>query len=644
MYRIRLVNMPFASLNMPSIALTQLRSVAEERFGDQVSVDVHYLNQDFAGFLGLETYNLLSGVQASNAGLGDWFFRQIAFPGLPDNTDEYFQRYFPRRGQELEEKKRQVTSKRAVLKRYLKRLIAKYKLADADLVGFTSMFSQNLANFALAQLLKEKNPDLVTVMGGANCEAPMGAELARHVDAIDFVFSGPGLVSFPTFVEAQMTGCEAKCHDIRGVFSAQNVDEKATGGVASIGEELPIEVPVPLDYEPFLADFQKSFPNGEVAAYLTFETSRGCWWGERSHCTFCGLNGGSMAYRAMPAEMALEMLRDMLAKYGDRCHHFESVDNIMPREYLTQVFDQLETPPGVEFFYEVKADLKEREMEILGRAGVTSIQPGIESLASSTLKLMGKGTTSFQNLNFLKNCVLYGIRPAWNLLIGFPGEDPAVYEKYLQDLPLMPHLPPPSGAFPVRFDRYSPYYTRADSYGLELSPYAFYSFIYPFPEETLMNMAYYFEDRNYNATYLSNLVAWQNKLAGAAQQWIQRWHGRDGKPKATLEVRRRGDGAVVIDNRTGERREVELDALELAVLETVDSKGLKTKSIATRASVDVVMVERAVDRMARARLLFEEDGRYLSLVLDRERREMEKSAGVVAAASEARRGLQPIAG
>jgi hypothetical protein len=138
-------------------------------------------------------------------------------------------------------------------------------------------------------------------------------------------------------------------------------------------------------------------------------------------------------------------------------------------------------------------------------------------------------------------------------------------------------------------------------------------------------------------------VAWQNKLTAAAQQWIQRWHGRDGKPKASLEVRRRGDGAVVIDTRTGERRELEVDAVELAVLEAVDAKGLKTKSIAKRAGADEAAAERAVDRLARARLLFEEDGRYLSIVLDRERREMEKGAGVLAT-GEARPGLQPAAG
>jgi acyl carrier protein len=40
MFRISLVNMPFANLNLPSIGLTQLKSVIDERLGlgaDQVN-------------------------------------------------------------------------------------------------------------------------------------------------------------------------------------------------------------------------------------------------------------------------------------------------------------------------------------------------------------------------------------------------------------------------------------------------------------------------------------------------------------------------------------------------------------------------------------------------------------------------------
>ncbi|HSS47640.1 MAG TPA: hypothetical protein VLX28_01715 [Thermoanaerobaculia bacterium] len=95
MVKISLINMPFATLQFPSIALTQLKSVAESRFGSRVRVRILYLNHDFAHYLGLEMYQAMNSLQASNAGLGDWLFRSLAFPEQPDNTDAYFQRYYP---------------------------------------------------------------------------------------------------------------------------------------------------------------------------------------------------------------------------------------------------------------------------------------------------------------------------------------------------------------------------------------------------------------------------------------------------------------------------------------------------------------------------------------------------------------------
>ncbi len=137
----------------------------------------------------------------------------------------------------------------------------------------------------------------------------------------------------------------------------------------------------------------------------------------------------------------------------------------------------------MEIFYEVKADLNEEEIAVLAKSGVTQIQPGIEALATSTLKLMKKGTTVFQNLKLLKLCSLYGVQPHWNLLLGFPGESEETYRKYVEMLPLLTHLHPPSGAYPVRFDRFSPYYYQAESYGLDLRPLDFYALIYPFKED-----------------------------------------------------------------------------------------------------------------------------------------------------------------
>ena len=93
---------------------------------------------------------------------------------------------------------------------------------------------------------------------------------------------------------------------------------------------------------------------------------------------------------------------------------FDSVDNILPREYITDVLPRLQTPEDVTIFYEVKADLKDHEMQVLAEAGVRRLQPGIESLSTTTLKLMKKGTTAFQNLRFLKSCLRWNTDPIWS--------------------------------------------------------------------------------------------------------------------------------------------------------------------------------------------------------------------------------------
>jgi radical SAM superfamily enzyme YgiQ (UPF0313 family) len=198
-----------------------------------------------------------------------------------------------------------------------------------------------------------------------------------------------------------------------------------------------------------------------------------------------------MKYRAMSSTEAIEQFRPLF-KYSGRVVEFHCVDNIMPKQCLKDVLPFLETPSTMRIFYEVKVDLSKEDLGTLSDARVKRIQPGIESLATSTLKLMRKGTTAHQKVQFLKHCALHGIERSWNLLIGFPGEQEGVYKKYIADLPALVHLPPPSGVFPVRFDRFSPSFMRAAEYDLKLRPLELYELVYPFPAESLTQLAYFF--------------------------------------------------------------------------------------------------------------------------------------------------------
>lgn len=614
MFRISLINMPFSALSLPSIALTQLKAMIDEKFGDQVSTDILYLNQDFAHYIGINLYQTTAeSMEAHHSGMGDWFFRQAAFPELPDNSKEYFQRYYPHHAEQTEAYKRTIMEKRLSLNNFLNRVITRHKLDQTDVVGFTSMFAQNVGSFALAKKMKERNPNVITTIGGANCESPMGQVIVKHVDQIDYVFSGPALISFPEFIQHCLDKEFEKCHDIRGVYSRKNTALPTLQ--PAIGDELSIDEDVPLNYEPFLATTKKNFPRGEVKPILLFETSRGCWWGERAHCTFCGLNGMSMKYRSMRADKALSQF-DTLFKHADVCHRFEAVDNILPKNYLTEVLPSLKTPTNATLFYEVKADLSEEEVQTLAKARVKIIQPGIEALNTTTLKLMKKGTSAFTNVKLLKNCALHGVFPAWNLLVGFPREEAPVYEKYVKDLPLLTHLPPPTGAFPVRFDRYSPYYTKAQEYELDLHPFDFYQFIYPFNGSSLANLAYYFVDRNFGATYMTAMLEWVGKIRENLAIWQTRYYGQGVAPK--LYFKETETGSAIYDSRSGQAVEYAISDVQRKLLEILN----KPKIVRDLTAIGVPGAEFNADEeiafFIEKQLLFQEGERYLSLVLPRD--------------------------
>jgi magnesium-protoporphyrin IX monomethyl ester (oxidative) cyclase len=263
MFKISLVNMPFSNLALPSIALTQLKARLESIFGPRISVEILYLNHDFAKYLDHKLYAFLAdSMESLNTGLGDWFFRGIAFPELPDNTEKYFNRYFPRHHPTMRRIKELIALKKRGLNRFMEELISKYGLDQAQLVGFTSMFMQNTASFAMARKLKQRNASLITLMGGANCEFPMGAVIAQQIKAIDYVFSGPALKSLPEFVGHCLAEDTSKVSTIPGVF-AHGV-RLPDAGSRPIGEELNIDTPIDLDYGPFLSRMEEYFGNDNV--------------------------------------------------------------------------------------------------------------------------------------------------------------------------------------------------------------------------------------------------------------------------------------------------------------------------------------------------------------------------------------------
>jgi len=478
-----LLNMPFVSLARPAIGISILKArLAEEG----LRCTVGYGSLFFAEWVGQTAYELFLDRISPAMFSGDWLFSQWLFAGRDHSV--YLATLRDHLGEAGGSAFETVLAMRNQIGPFLEACLKRFRVDAYDIVGFTSTFEQNLSSLALARLIKTRFPQKTVIFGGANCEAAMGLELHRQFPWIDIVCSGESDNSFPELVKRLRAG--GKLDGVAGVIFRQGGNSLLAAPPDRIHDMDRLPDP---DYDDYFAALSSSSLGSGIQPNLLIESARGCWWGAKSHCTFCGLNGSTMTFRAKSASRVLAELERQKTRYG--VNRFLAVDNIMSHEYFRDLLPMLkERNPGVSLFYEIKSNLKRHQVELLRDAGVMALQPGIESLSSHVLRLMRKGVTAIQNVQLLRFCREYGIVIAWNLLYGFPGETEEDYAEMSRTIEAITHLEPPGVTAPIRLDRFSPNYDQARDFGLvDIQPFSMYQFLYPLPRESVANLAYFFE-------------------------------------------------------------------------------------------------------------------------------------------------------
>lgn len=509
--RVALVNMPVSQLEIPSLGLSLLKAEMAER---NIHTDIHYLSNWFGEAIGYPLYSTLARGEPMVHDLNaEWLFAEALWGPDEERDNDYLNlivqggsQHHQKKSsaQELAQYAERLLAARRKVGPFIERCLHQINWSSYQVVGFSSTFQQQIASLALAKQLKVHFLDLFIIFGGANCEGPMGLTILRAFSFVDAVCLGEGDISFPTLIEA--------------ICSKGNVSVVVPG----ILQRAQLEIDIPnhpsqnnnqyhninygkvtdvnkLPY-PNFDDFfnQLTQINLEIRnhIYLIFESSRGCWWGEKSHCTFCGLNGSSMKFRQKSASRALAELRWLLGRYGHYTRKILASDNIMPHEFLREFLPALcELKIDIELFYESKANLRKEDIRLYRDVGMRNFQPGIESLSTPVLRLMRKGISSgLHNVQILKWCRQFGLEPSWNYLVGFPGEQPEHYEEQEAWAWAIQHLTPPAYCGPIRFDRFSPYFVAPNTFEVsKLQPYPSYRFIYPeLNEDELFDIAYFF--------------------------------------------------------------------------------------------------------------------------------------------------------
>lgn len=598
-----LVSMPFMQADRPSIQLGLLKAIGEAA---GFPVRTLHANLDFAARIGPDYYRLLADHRGRQ--VGDWLFSVAAFGSSAPDADGELPEEFADELTYLAEgsesvRDRLLRTREHDVPAYLDALVDGFDWHRTGVVGFSSTFQQNTASFALARRLKERYPDLVTVFGGANFDGEMGLELVRSVDCVDYAVIGEGDRAFPLLLAALATGT-----DVAGIPGVARRDgDRVVAATPSPPLDRLDDLPAP-DYGEF---FERSAALGlpTTQVWLPFESARGCWWGAKHHCTFCGLNGTTMRFRAKSPQRVLDELVGQSRRY--RAFRFEAVDNILDPAYLKELFPALaDGRHDFQIFYEVKANLTKEQLKVLARGGVTHLQPGLESLSSDVLRLMDKGVRAAQNVNLLRWARYYGIEVGWNILWGFPGETEENYLAQAAVVPHLAHLQPPASAAGIWLERFSPLYARPDRFGparhaVEPS----YRHVYPETVD-LARVAYFFDHEFADALPPSAY----EPLAKAVAEWSAAWSG--SRPSLTFRSTR---GFLQIDDRRQQGRDGTYtfhDALADIYLACSDRP---TTAPAVRSALGldrpVADVEAAFAQFAERGLMFL-DGRFaLSLAL-----------------------------
>lgn len=609
---VALVNMPFAMADRPSIQCGLLKG-ALVAAGHRA--EVFYLNLEFAAVVGAELYRELSRLRAELL-LGEWLFSYAAFGAAADEAD--YRRDCPAVDEIASRMKLDFDElcrlRREVLPAWIAEWAERVDWGRYVAVGFTSTFEQNTAAFALARAIKERHPEVAILFGGANFDGTMGREYVRSLEFIDYAVVGEGDKVLPEIVSRLARG-ESPL-GLPGVLGRRDGQLVENGPASRVDDMNSIPDP---DYDEYFATLfrlgtEKAL--GQANPLLLFETSRGCWWGEKQHCTFCGLNNNGMKFRAKGPAEARGLLERLSSKY--KIVNFEAVDNIIDYRYI----EQLCSPLSEEFndyriFYEVKANLTPAQLRTMVRAGINGIQPGIESLNTHILGLMRKGITMLRNVRLLKWGHYYGMRLSWNLLTGFPGEMAEDYEDQLKVVKVLRHLPPPGGVGRIWMERFSPYFFDSSFPVHDLTPLTAYRHVYPADRIDLKEVAYFF---NYQMDETLPQSVHQ-ELTKEVDDWMAAWQKR---PRPTLAYQRAPDWIQIVDRRGPEITAHSFEGWEAEVYELCGESELSVDSIHKRLGLrgytngSVIprdALEETLAKFCSLGLMLGEKGSFLSLAL-----------------------------
>jgi len=636
---IALVRMPYSEIGQPSLALGLLKAGC-----DKIGLRTRNVaaNLWYAEDVGPAIHDLIFEAYSTTL-VGEWTFSGALFPDYHPDDEAYLRkvvailcvcsnddwRYLHDRFPYLD----YVTLLRELRRRapqFVEKVADRVLALEPRIVGCTSTFQQHCASLSLLREIKRRRPDIITMIGGANCEGDMGRVTFEQFPFLDFVVSGEADAFFaPMCRRILESGVDSVVPLLpAGVWGPHHRRDPASVGAAcrSQVDGAPIarlddmnESPIPNYDDYFAALAEAEWLGKHLRPALPFQTARGCWWGEKTHCTFCGISRTAMKFRAKSGDNVMDQMVTLRDRYG--INSFQGTEYIFDYRFFDSLLPRLKEL-GSYFRFEVKANLKVEQLQSFIDSGTIEVQPGVESLNDECLGLLKKGTTAFKNVLLLRRARQIGLLVYWNLLHTIPGDRDEWYWEMGEIVPLLTHLQPPAGFAQIHYDRFSPYWRNPEQHGLTLKPAFGYEMVYPFPPEVLKDTAYFFETPRQKAGFLKYELERHPglyHLIAEVQKWKTGFHAR--RSRHTLVCTDHGDRITFEDTRAvAVEPRFQIEGLEAEVYRATED-GITPLNLARRFLEDGTRrwaegeIEDAVRRLVARKIVVSLSGRLVGLAL-----------------------------
>ncbi|MFZ5570439.1 MAG: RiPP maturation radical SAM C-methyltransferase [Thermodesulfobacteriota bacterium] len=458
--KIGLFSTPWPLYNRPSIQLGALQAYLRQQF-PELQVISHHFYLQLAAALGYRTYQEISRKS--------WQAESVYAALLYPERTAILKKLFYKEAGSAPGKPIDFHSLVSAVKTASDDLIGKIDWNAFGLAGFSICFCQLTSALYFIRQIKRSHPTLPVVVGGSLVSGINPEEFFPAFPEIDFLIRGEGENPIGRLVQTILKdGVFPDTTGNPGLLSRNTRPSEFHPAFDQVDQLDGLPLPIYDDYFRLLASFPpglRFFPN------LPVEISRGCWWaagqekrGQRG-CAFCNLNLQWQGYRHKSPSVVVRQIDALTSRHQSLS--VSIVDNVLPMKQAATIFSKL-TGLGkdLDLFCELRAAVPPAVLAAMRRAGVRTVQIGIEALSSRLLRKMNKGATTIQNIETMKNCEELGIVNSSNLILHFPGSDEEDVAETLRCLEFV--LPfRPLKAIEFRLGSGSPVMNGAKQYGIK---------------------------------------------------------------------------------------------------------------------------------------------------------------------------------